>query len=234
MSENPDLTSNLTRAEASEAVGVLGWGFLLGAVQTAVPVASIDEGVRVVAVALTAAGSVSSGSLSVDLRPDRVTLTLKSPSTSGTTRQEADCAERVSAAIEQLGRSTVPATEEPPRSLQVLELAIDALDIPAIRPFWKAVMAYAGEPGRDGPTAPLVDPLGQGPAIWFQQMDRPRPQRNRIHFDLCLPHDEARPRLAAALAAGGVLVSQDRAPAFWVLADREQNEVCITTWQGRD
>jgi 4a-hydroxytetrahydrobiopterin dehydratase len=29
-------------------------------------------------------------------------------------------------------------------------------------------------------------------------------------------------------------VSDTRAPAFWVLADPEHNEVCITTWQGRD
>jgi 4a-hydroxytetrahydrobiopterin dehydratase len=31
-----------------------------------------------------------------------------------------------------------------------------------------------------------------------------------------------------------VLVSDARAPAFWVLADAERNEVCVTTWQGRD
>ena len=39
---------------------------------------------------------------------------------------------------------------------------------------------------------------------------------------------------AAALAAGGVLVSDRAAPAFWVLADAEGNEVCVCTWQGRD
>jgi 4a-hydroxytetrahydrobiopterin dehydratase len=64
--------------------------------------------------------------------------------------------------------------------------------------------------------------------------DAPRPQRNRIHFDLCVPHDEAQHRLDAALAAGGRLVSATRAPAFWVLADGEGNEICVTTWQGRD
>nr|WP_281388983.1 VOC family protein [Kribbella qitaiheensis] len=73
-----------------------------------------------------------------------------------------------------------------------------------------------------------------GPAIWFQRMDRERPQRNRIHFDLCAPHDEAPQRIEAALAAGGRLVSATRAPAFWVLADVEGNEICVTTWQGRD
>jgi 4a-hydroxytetrahydrobiopterin dehydratase len=93
------------------------------------------------------------------------------------------------------------------------------------------VLGYAeeAEPGNA-----LVDPLGQGPAVWFQQMDAPRPQRNRIHFDVSVPHDEAGRRLEAALAAGGTLVSDAAAPAFWVLADAEGNEACVCTWQGRD
>ena len=49
----------------------------------------------------------------------------------------------------------------------------------------------------------MVDPLGQRPAVWFQRMDAPRPQRNRIHVDVSVPHDEAEPRIQAALAAGG-------------------------------
>ncbi|MDX3000913.1 VOC family protein [Kribbella solani] len=120
------------------------------------------------------------------------------------------------------------------RSVQVVEIAIDAMDIAGVRPFWKAVLGYADEAGADGPEDPLVDPVGQGPAVWFQQMDRERPQRNRIHFDVCVPHDEAERRVEGALAAGGHLVSAERAPAFWVLADREGNEACVTTWQGRD
>ena len=121
-----------------------------------------------------------------------------------------------------------------PRSVQLLEIAIDALDIPAVRPFWKAVLCYTDEPDAHGPTDPLIDPAGQGPAIWFQQMDRPRPQRNRIHLDISVPHDEAAARLEAAQAAGGRLLSAAAAPSFWVLADPEDNEICITTWQGRD
>ena len=38
----------------------------------------------------------------------------------------------------------------------------------------------------------------------------------------------------AALAAGGTLRYDAKAPAFWPLADAEGNEACITTWQGRD
>lgn len=65
-------------------------------------------------------------------------------------------------------------------------------------------------------------------------MDSPRPQRNRIHLDIDVPHDVATARIEAALAAGGTLLSDDAAPAFWVLADAEGNEACICTWQGRD
>jgi 4a-hydroxytetrahydrobiopterin dehydratase len=65
-------------------------------------------------------------------------------------------------------------------------------------------------------------------------MDAPRPQRNRIHIDVDVPHEAAGARIDAAIAAGGRLLSDDAAPAFWVLADPEGNEACICTWQGRD
>jgi 4a-hydroxytetrahydrobiopterin dehydratase len=65
-------------------------------------------------------------------------------------------------------------------------------------------------------------------------MDHPRPQRNRIHLDVSVPHDEADSRIEAALAAGGRLLDGARARAFWVLADAEGNEACISTWQDRD
>jgi 4a-hydroxytetrahydrobiopterin dehydratase len=108
------------------------------------------------------------------------------------------------------------------------------MDAGAIRPFWKAVLGYADEPGNSGPASALEDPLGEGPAIWSQQMDEPRPQRNRIHLDISVPHDEAEARIRAALAAGGRVTYDAEVPAFWVLADAEGNEACITTWQGRD
>ncbi len=46
--------------------------------------------------------------------------------------------------------------------------------------------------------------------------------------------DEAARRISGALQAGGVLLSDAEAPAFWVLAGSEGNECCVTTWQGRD
>jgi 4a-hydroxytetrahydrobiopterin dehydratase len=49
-----------------------------------------------------------------------------------------------------------------------------------------------------------------------------------------VPHDQAEARVAAALAAGGHLVTDQYAPAWWVLADAEGNEACVATWMGRD
>jgi 4a-hydroxytetrahydrobiopterin dehydratase len=165
--------------------------------------------------------------------PRRSEPYLQSLATAEVTRRDIKLASEISAEVGRLGLRT-DATGQAGRSVHLLELAIDALDIASIRPFWRAVMGYEDEAGRSGPEDPLVDPSRQGPAIWFQQMTEPRPQRNRIHFDISVPHDEAPRRLRTALDAGGVLVSDTRAPAFWVLADAEGNEVCITTWQGRD
>ncbi|WP_425271150.1 VOC family protein [Micromonospora arborensis] len=61
-----------------------------------------------------------------------------------------------------------------------------------------------------------------------------RPQRNRMHLDIAVPHDQAEARIAAALAAGGTLVSDAHAPRWWVLADAEGNEACVATCVGRE
>lgn len=225
----------LSRQEASDAVGDLGWRYLLDALRTSVPATSLAHATEVTGIAVAACEAHADRHLRVDVRADRVVLTLQSLDRATLTERDTDLAHRITAALRGIGLRTDPdLAGDAPRPVQMLEIAIDALDIPAIRPFWKAVLGYAAEPGADRPTDPLVDPVGQGPAVWFQQMNRPRPQRNRIHFDLCVPHDEATRRIQSALGAGGRLLSDLRAPAFWVLADVEGNEVCVTTWQGRD
>jgi 4a-hydroxytetrahydrobiopterin dehydratase len=64
-------------------------------------------------------------------------------------------------------------------------------------------------------------------------MDPPRTARNRIHLDVSVPYDQAEARVAAALAAGGRLVSDAHAPMWWTLADAEGNEVDVATCLGR-
>ena len=226
----------LTRQQISDAVGALGWRFAVGVIRTSVLVDSLLLAADVARVVTGAAGDADR-SLSLDLRPDRVVLTLQSRADGRVGPREISAAQRISAALDDLGLVTEPGLGPgSPRSVQLLEIAIDALDIAAIRPFWQAVLGYGDEPGSDGtdPGAGLADPVGQGPTIWFQQMDEPRPQRNRIHFDVVVPHDESEHRIQAALAAGGRLVNDAEAPAFWVLADPEGNEACVCTWLGRD
>ncbi|MFI5532896.1 VOC family protein [Kitasatospora sp. NPDC051853] len=229
------MEQTLGQREASDAVSDAGWRFLLGTIRTSVPVRSLAEGAAIAASAVAVCGDHADQHLRADVRPERVVLTLQSLDHAAVTTRDVALAHRISGVVREAGSRTEPEIgAEAPRSVQLLEIAIDALDIAAIRPFWKAVLGYADEVGADGPVDPLVDPVGQGPAIWFQQMDQARSERNRIHFDVCVPHDEAPRRIEAALAAGGRMVSADRAPAFWVLADVEGNEACVTTWQGRD
>jgi 4a-hydroxytetrahydrobiopterin dehydratase len=230
---DPDRT--LRRQEASEAVTGLGWRYVLGLLQAGLRAGSLAEAADLVGRVVAACGPEADGRLRIDLRRDQVVLSLQSPATASVTSREVALARRISEVAGGLGLATdagVGGTA--PRSVQVIEVAIDAMDIPAVRPFWKAALGYTDEPGQAGPEDPLVDPVSQGPAIWFQQMDAPRPQRNRIHLDISVPHDEAQRRIQATLAAGGKLVYDAEAPAFWVLADPEGNEACITTWQGRD
>ena len=230
---DPDRT--LRRQEASEAVTGLGWRYVLGLLRAGLPAGSLPEAADLAGRVVAACGTEADGRLRIDLRRDQVVLSLQSPATASVTPREVALARRISEVAGGLGLATdagVGGTA--PRSVQVIEVAIDAMDIPAVRPFWKAALGYTDEPGQTGPEDPLVDPVGQGPAIWFQQMDAPRHQRNRIHLDISVPHDEAQRRIQATLAAGGKLVYDAEAPAFWVLADPEGNEACITTWQGRD
>jgi 4a-hydroxytetrahydrobiopterin dehydratase len=151
----------------------------------------------------------------VDLRSDSVTVRLRT--NDGTLgEREVALARQISAAARGLG---VPVD---PSSLQIVQIAIDALVIPDVLPFWRAVLGYRQIDDED-----VIDPLFQGPPIWFQQMDAPRPQRNRIHIDVYVPHDQAEARVAAALAAGGHIVNDEHAPGWWTLADPEGNEVDV-------
>ena len=159
----------------------------------------------------------------VDLRYHGVTVRLMTHSEGGLTERDVALARQISEAARELG---VPVDLT---GLQAIQVAIDALVIPEVLPFWRAVLGYNDPDEED-----LFDPHRQGPPFWFQQMDAPRPQRNRIHIDVYVPHDQAEARVAAALAAGGHVVSDENAPGWWTLADAEGNEVDVASWPDRD
>jgi 4a-hydroxytetrahydrobiopterin dehydratase len=218
-----------TRQQISDAVDPAGWRLILGAVYAEVLAPSLIDAAAAGSVSVAAAGTDGQGHLTVDIRADRTVLRLQSADVGAVTGRDVRLAQQVSRALAAEGWQPAQAGG----SVQALEIAIDALDIDLVRPFWKAITGYADEPGSELPAA-LIDPSGRGPAIWFQQMDVPRPQRNRIHIDVDVPAEGAAARIVAAIAAGGTLLSDRAAPAYWVLADPEGNEACICTWQGRD
>ena len=228
LSGTPLSGAGLNRAELSAAVADAGWRLILGDLCTQVATESLRQAADTAATLATLDSAVPAedghGQLRLDIRPDRLVITLAGVLGEGrASPASAAAAWGISAWLRELGLPPEPAR------VQTAEIGIDALDIPAVLPFWRAVFGYADESPRA-----IVDPAGRGPAVWFQQMDAPRPQRNRIHIDVSVPHDQAQARLEATLAAGGRLLSDAAAPAFWVLADPEGNEACITTWQARD
>jgi 4a-hydroxytetrahydrobiopterin dehydratase len=155
----------------------------------------------------------------IDLRYAGVTVRLKTHSEGGLTERDVALARQISDAARELG---IPIDLT---GLQTIQVAIDALVIPEVLPFWRAVLGYREVDDED-----IFDPHTNGPPFWFQQMDAPRPQRNRIHIDMYVPHDQAEARVAAALAAGGHVVSDENAPGWWTLADAEGNEVDVAPW----
>ena len=222
-----------TRGESSAVADPLGWRLILGVLIAHVAVSSLATAAEAARVAVDSVGSDGDGHLSVDLHADRAVLRLHTVAVGAVTGHDLRLAPVITAALAERSLRTGPGDSCP--TPQNIEIAIDALDIPKIRPFWQAVTGYVDEPGpSDLPEGALLDPLRRGPAIWFQQMDAPRDQRNRIHLDVDVPPELAQVRIDAALAAGGRLTYTDEAPAFWVLADPEGNEACICTWQGRD
>jgi 4a-hydroxytetrahydrobiopterin dehydratase len=215
----------LTRQQISGSVAEHGWRLILGTVQTHVLTESLAVGAQFAA--RVAEIPRADGHVALDLRDDRVIVTVRTRDEDWVLPEDIELAREITSLAAAFGLPVQVAGE--PRAPQTIEIGIDALDIPAVLPFWKAVLGYV----QQGSNA-LVDPLLSGPAVWFQQMDAPRPQRNRIHFDVVVPHEEAPARIDATIAAGGKLVYVDEAPAFWVLADPEGNEACVCTWQGRD
>ena len=225
------MTEPLSRQRISDVVDPLGWRLILGVVVTHVRVPSLAAAAEAAAVATSTDGV--DGHLTVDLHADRLVLRVLTVAAGSVTEPDLDLVARVTAALAARGLYTQPVVDGV--APQAFEIAVDAMDTTVVRPFWKAVTGYVEQPAEtDLPDGGLVDPLGRGPAIWFQQMDEPRTERNRIHLDVDVAPELARPRVDAALAAGGTLKSDAAAPAFWVLADPEGNEVCVCTWQGRD
>src|SRR5262245_45274862 len=214
------MADQITGKQFDESPGVGDWRALWGG---GIACAYFRTGTFAAGAALVKAISDISAAanhhVDVDLRPEGVTVRLFTHEPGGLSDDDVGLAREISAAASKLG---LPAQ---PSAVQHVQVAIDALVTADVLPFWRAVLGYQPVGEED-----LLDPLRRGPSFWFQQMDAPRPQRNRIHIDVYIPRDQADARIAAALAAGGHVVSNAHAPEWWTLADAEGNEVDLAIW----
>ena len=217
-------TGWVTPRQFHEADGLQDWRLVAGGACTYYRTGSLVTGARLVH-AITELADRDDLRPDVDLRYEGVTVRLPplQPLDYGVSDRDVELARQISAAARELG------LDADLSAVQTLQVSIDALVRGEVSPFWRALLG--GYVDRDGPED-LVDPRRRLPAFYFQQMDAPRPQRNRIHIDVWVPYDLAEARVAAALAAGGHVVNEENAPSFWVLADAEGNEACVATVGG--
>jgi len=153
-----------------------------------------------------------------------VNIKLTSHDVGGVTARDLRLARRISEIAAEQGLRADPG------AVQVLELALDTADLEGVKPFWRAVLGMRDSKDPEE----VVNPGGAVPTLWFQETEPHEEPRQRFHMDITVPPEVAPGRIEAALAAGGTLVSDARAPAFTILADAEGNKACVCTSEGRD
>jgi 4a-hydroxytetrahydrobiopterin dehydratase len=165
----------------------------------------------------------------IDVRADGVTVRLVTAADDwfGMSRRDMELARRISAVAKRMGLSADPTAVQ-----SVDPIIVSAVDVKKVMPFWQALMGYV--PRADSPDEDLVDPRGRGPGIWFEQIQGPPAGRNRMHISVWVPYDQAEARVAAAIAAGGSVIYDSQAPAWWTLSDPEGNEADVATSMSRD
>jgi 4a-hydroxytetrahydrobiopterin dehydratase len=218
-----DPRKTLTFAEV-EAAGLGDWRQLFEALRTRFQTGGFNQGLELVT-RIGALADAADHHPDVDLRYPHVNVTIVSHDVFGVTSRDIDLARAISAAAAELGIKADPTANA------VVEIALDTWDHTEIKPFWAAVLGLVDSP-ESGKA--VYDPSGSQPTLWFQRTDRHDEPRQRFHLDIRVPPEVAEVRIAAALAAGGVLVSDARAPRFTVLADAQGNRVCVTTGLARD
>jgi 4a-hydroxytetrahydrobiopterin dehydratase len=117
-----------------------------------------------------------------------------------------------------------------PASITTIELAVDTANAALIAPVWAVLLTGGTEAqGRGSIGSDIRDATGRVPILWFQETDEHETPRQRFHLDIWVPAEVAEQRIAAAVAAGGIVVDDSQAPAFTVIADQDGNKACVCT-----
>ena len=210
------MTDGLLTGDQISELGVDDWRSMYGLLEARFTTGDFATGLRLVT-AIGAAAEAADHHPEVTLTYPFVHVVLTSHDVGGKTRRDVDLAREISRIATDLGIAAAPA------AVQRLELSLDTSDVPAMVRFWAAALDL--EPAGDE----VSDPARILPTIWFQQTDDHVEPRQRWHLDIRVPPDRVHERVAAAVAAGGTLISDEHAPRFWVVADPQGNKVCFCT-----
>lgn len=218
----------LTGQQVTEA-HLTGWTILLSygqaGLQSRIHTANFATGLRIVE-SIGRAAEEMHHHAELDLRPTRVDVRLTSRDAGGVTDNDVTLARRIS-------EITAAADAELEcRTVSRIEFGLDTPAYAEIAPFWTAVLETEHIIGNDD-WGDAGDPHQALPMIWFQRSAGKEP-RQHWHPSVWVDPSRVRPRIDAALAAGGTLVSDEHAPSLWVLSDPDHNRIHLCTWQPGD
>ena len=221
-----DPREKLSATQVGDA-GLDDWRQILGRLKARFRTGDFRTGLALVN-AIGAAAEAANHHPDIQLTYSDVIVTLVSHDVGGITSRDLELALQISIDAAQLGiRSDAG-------GLTQIELGLDTAHGGQLAPFYAALLGGTVENGEP------VDPSGQVPTVWWQEPNGDatwalptQPFEQRWHFDVWVAHDEAERRLKAVLDAGGRLVSDRAAPAYWVVEDADGNRSCICTPAGR-
>lgn len=117
-----------------------------------------------------------------------------------------------------------------PAAVSEIELGLDTASSATIAPVWAALLTGSPDSqGRGTPSDEIRDATGRVPNLWFG--DPGEDSSRRFHVEVYLAPEAVEQRIAAVVAAGGIVVDDSDAPGLTVIADQDGNRgvVCVDT-----
>lgn len=215
--------------------GLTEWRKLAQGLHARYLVADFAAGARLVA-AIAETGDEVGRHLGVRLGPHHVDMELVTPDAvyrddDGTeyivewvTQQDVDLARRITELAAEHGATADPA------SVSEVELGLDTARSGTVAPVWAALLTgSADSQGRGTPSDEIRDATARVPNLWFNDpsegSDDVAPG-HPLHIEVYVAPEVAEMRIAAAVAAGGIVVDDSGAPSLLVVADQDGNR-CI-------
>ncbi len=210
-----DDRNDMSPAEFHRQPGVADWRVTSWGPQACFRVATLEQGSRLVAAVVDSA-TAHGVKPDIDLREEAVIIRVHHRGSGRIARGVPGFAAAVSESASELD------FESAPEMIQTVDISVAQSGVDS-RPFWAAALGYEVQGDYDA-----VDPLRRGPSLSFQDIERTG--RGRTHIDVSVPADRAVARVEAALAAGGRLVDDSRAPMWWTIASPDNHGIDIAAW----